>query len=85
MGNVRSARWADNGRDCLDEAEVPTIGHIGRVGERVGISRGRRIGGPKRRGVVRSLRCSATSSLAPGPLFAFAAWPLARLASVAMD
>ena len=84
MGNVRSARWAGNGWDCLDVADAPTIGHIGRLGEPVGSSGGRRVGGPKRRG-VRSLHCSATRSLAPGPLFAFAAWPLARLASVAMD
>ena len=46
---VMSARWAGNGWDCLDEAEAPTIGHIGRVGERVGSSGGRRFGGPRRR------------------------------------
>ena len=50
MGNVRSARWAGYERDCLDEGEAPTIGHIGRVGERVGSSGGRRVGGPRRRG-----------------------------------
>ena len=61
MGNVSSARWAGNGRDCLDEAEAPTIGHIGRVGERVGSSGGRRVGGPRRRGVGSrpSLQCDA--------------------------
>ena len=68
MGNVRSARRADNGRDCLAEAEVPTIARVGRVGESVGSGGGRRVGGPRRACSVRGLRCSATRSLAPGPL-----------------
>ena len=59
MGNVRSARRAGNGRNCLDEAEAPTIGHIGRIGERVGSSGGGRVCGPRRRGVGSrpSLQC----------------------------
>ena len=39
-------------------------------------------------GRVLGLRCNAMRGLAPGPLFAFAAWPLARparLASLAID
>ena len=61
MGNVRSARSAGNGRDCLDEAEAPTIGHMGRFGERVGSSGGRRVGGTRLRGVGKqpSLPCDA--------------------------
>ena len=61
MGNVRSARRAGNGRDCLDEAEGPTIGHIGRIGERIGSSGGGRVCGPRRRGVGSqpSLQCDA--------------------------
>ena len=61
MGNVSSASWAGNGRDCLDEAEAPTIGHIGRVGERVGSSGGRRVGSPRRlqRRFAASLHCDA--------------------------
>ena len=76
VGNVRSAWRAGNGRDCLDEAEAPTIGHIGRIGERVGSSGGGRVYGPRRAGSVRSLRCSVTRSLAPVPLY----WglPIAR-------
>ena len=59
MGNVRSAWRAGNGRDCLDEAEAPTIGHIGRIGERVGSSGGGRVCGPRRRevGSQPSLQC----------------------------
>ena len=47
---VVSARWAGNGRDCLDGAEAPRIDHICWVGEGVGSSGGRRVGGPRRRG-----------------------------------
>ena len=85
MGNVRSAWRAGNGRDCLDEAEAPTIGHIGRIGERVGSSGGGRVCGPRRRGVCSQPSLPCARSLAPGPLLACAAWPFARLALVAMD
>ena len=49
-GNVRLARRADNGRDCLDEAEAPTIARVDWVGQSVGNSGGQRVGGPRRRG-----------------------------------
>ena len=78
MGNVGSARWAGNRRDCLDEAEAPTIGHIGRVGERVGSSGGRRVGGPGRRGVGSrpSLQCDAQPGAGAAiGLFGFAPCP----------
>ena len=50
MRNVRSARRADNRRDCLDEAEAPTIARVGRVAESVGSCGGRRVDGLRRRG-----------------------------------
>ena len=39
------------GRDCLDTAEVLTIGHMGRVGEGFGSSGDCGVGDPWRRGV----------------------------------
>ena len=61
MGNVRSARRADNGQDCRDQAQAPTIARVGWVGESFGSSGGRCVGGPRRRGVSSrpSLQCGA--------------------------
>ena len=70
MVNVRSARWTGNGRDCLDEAEALTIGHVRWVGEGVGSSGGRRVGGPRRRGD--SSRPESQGSSLATCLYAFA-------------
>ena len=61
MGNVRSAWWTGYGRDGRDEAEVPTIARVGRAGESARSSGGRRVGGPRLRGVGKqpSLPCDA--------------------------
>ena len=64
MGNVRSARRAGKERDCLDEAEASTIARVGRIGESVGSSGGRRVGGLRRRGV--SFRPSVQFDAQPG-------------------
>ena len=85
MWNVRSARWVDNGQDCVDDAEAPTIAGVGWVGESVGNSGGRCVGDPRRRGVSSrsSLQCGAQPGA--GATICLCGLALARLALVAMD